>query len=260
MRQETRRRLHGVLAALALSLPGGGALAGYYPMFAAWDQPGGAGSPITLTYSYSNLLDGSIRDGSGTPFDTSLLKNIFETAFRDYAAVLPISFVEVADRGPLPETGEYDPTGLADIRIGQVPHVDDANAYAYFPYSAQSGLAGDIVFNANRSGYNWPSVVFFYSVAQHELGHSLGMGHFVNEDPPATASFAGAAYQGPLIPLVPSMVSALQAVYGAGTGTVTPLAAVPEPQTWIMLLAGLVLVRKACRHRAATGERAHAGS
>lgn len=30
-------------------------------MYASWPQPGGAGSPITLTYSYSSLLDGSIK-------------------------------------------------------------------------------------------------------------------------------------------------------------------------------------------------------
>jgi len=45
----------------------------------------------------------------------------FEQAFADYAAFLPIHFVEMADAGPLPETGQYDPAGLPQIRIGHVP-------------------------------------------------------------------------------------------------------------------------------------------
>lgn len=215
----------------------------YFPIFSTWPQPGGPGSPITLTYSYSNLLDGSIiNSATGQPFAPEILRGAFEAAFRDYSAVLPISFVEVVDHGPLPETGQYDPTGLADIRIGQVPHIDDANAYAYFPGDASNGLAGDIVFNTGRFGFDW-SLVFFYSVAQHELGHSLGMGHAVEDSAQFLAQAnQQAPYNGPVIPLTSQQVQALQAAYGAGTGTVTPLAAIPEPSTWAMLGAGLLLL------------------
>jgi len=154
------------------------AWAGYYPMYASWDQPNGPGLDMTLTYSFSNLFNGDVVDANGQPFSIDIMRSAFEQAFTDYATVLPIHFIEVADAGPLPETGEYDPTGLANIRIGVVPLIDDANAYAYFPQNtATSGLAGDVVFNGERFGLGW-SPIFFYAVAQHELGHSLGMGHY----------------------------------------------------------------------------------
>ncbi|MCP2937196.1 hypothetical protein NK983_31345, partial [Salmonella enterica subsp. enterica serovar Typhimurium] len=44
------------LIALCMAAP---ASAGHFPMYAAWAQPDGPGSAITLTYSFSNLLDGS---------------------------------------------------------------------------------------------------------------------------------------------------------------------------------------------------------
>jgi hypothetical protein len=235
------KRLRRIGAAVACLLSGA-AWGGYYPMYASWPQAGGPGSAITLTYSYGNLLDGSIATFKGESLAVDVLKGAFEQALLDYANVLPIHFVEVADAGPLPETGQYDPTGLAQIRIGQVPNVDDANAYAYFPLDTDtSGLAGDIVFNAQRFGLGW-TPTFFYAVAQHELGHSLGMGHYVDEPATTAASFAGASYTGPLIPLNQGNIDALQGVYGAGVGSVTPLSAVPEPGAWIMLLAGLLLV------------------
>lgn len=216
------------------------ASAGYFPMYSKWEQPGGLGSPITLTYSYINLLDGGILDGTtGDSIPAPMLKSIFETALWDYANVLPIHFIEVIDSGPQPETGQYEPTGLPDIRIGYVPHVDNANAYAYFPNEA-SGLAGDIVFNAERFGFDW-STVLFYAVAQHELGHSLGMGHFLDEDPPTTDLLFGESnYQGPKFPLTVDMLSALQGAYGSGVGSVT--AAVPLPAAFWLFSTALGLL------------------
>lgn len=217
----------------------GVANAGYFPMFATWAQPGGLGSQITLTYSYSNLFDGGIKDfATGEAIPEMALRGAFEAAFWDYANVLPIDFVEVVDNnGPLPETGEYDPTGLADIRIGQVPHVDGANAYAYFPFDENSGLAGDVVFNAERFGNDW-ALSLFYGVAQHELGHSLGMGHFVSDDLVTTTVVSqNANYDGPLFPLHPLTIDALQTAYGVGSGTVSPI---PVPASFWLFASGLI--------------------
>ena len=236
-------RLVPLFAATALGLAAHSARADYYPVYATWPQAGGPGSPITLTYGYSNLFNGSLVDRTtGQPFDTALLKGAFEAALLDYAKVLPISFVEVADAGPLPETGAYDATGLADIRIGVVPSVRGAYAYAYFPSADPGqGLAGDIVFNAASP---W-TPVFFYGVAQHELSHVLGAGHALEGDPPSfTASVPStqqAGYDGPVFDLSIEMTQALQAVYGVGSGTVTPLSAVPEPSAWALVASALGL-------------------
>jgi hypothetical protein len=240
MKRGTKRTLLGAVAlsSAALALP---AAAGYFPMHAAWPQADGPGSAIELSYSFSNLLDGSLRDSTGASLPASLLRSAFEHALWDYAAVLPIHFVERVDAGPLPESGDYDPAGLADIRIGQVAHIDGANAYAYFPYSLTSGLAGDVVFSATRSGAGW-TPLWVYAVAQHELGHALGMGHYVDADPLPDAAFAELTYDGPLFPLDAESVAALQAVYGSGSGSVTPLSAVPEPASALMWTAGALLL------------------
>lgn len=166
--------------------------AGFFPMFSSWEQLGGPGSPFTLTYSFSNLFNGNMFNELGEPLSTNFMRGAFTQAFQDYADVLPINFLEVPDNnGPLPETGDYNPSGLADIRIGQVAHINGANAYAYFPTDVLyadfgdnpvDGLAGDIVFNAQRFGFYW-SEILFYAVAQHEIGHSLGMGHFLDDEP-----------------------------------------------------------------------------
>jgi len=242
------RRLVGALS-LAGLFAAAPAQAGHYPMYASWAQPDGPGSDITLTYSFSNLLDGGLRDAAGAALPVSLLRSAFEQALSDYAAVLPIHFVELADSGPPPETGEYDPAGLADIRVGLVAHISGANAYAYFPFSPASGLAGDIVFNAGRFGAGW-TPLWFYAVAQHELGHSLGMGHYDSGDAPVAASSQFSVYEGPVFALDGEMIVALQGVYGSGTGSVTPLSAVPEPHAWATLLGGLCLVAALARRAA----------
>ncbi|MGC4092015.1 MAG: matrixin family metalloprotease [Polyangiaceae bacterium] len=234
--------------ALLLLIAGGAQGAAHYPVFAAWPQADGPGTPLTLTYSFSNLFDGSLRQArNGETLAESDLRAAFTAALEDYAAVLPIDFVEVADNaGPLPESGEYDPQGFAQIRIGQVAHIEDANAYAYFPMATDtSGLAGDIVFNAARFGAGW-TLSLFYAVAQHEMGHVLGLGHFVDAGQASDDLQQSAAYPGPLFPLDPLAVRTLQQVYGVGSGSVTPI---PVTAPGLLLGSAMLALLSAARRR-----------
>jgi len=214
----------------------------YYPIYSQWDQPDGLGSDITLTYSYNNLLNNSMLDFyTGESIPASKLRGAVEAAMWDYANILPIHFVEIADNGPLPETGEYDPTAMADIRIGQVSHIEGANAYAYFPFE-DSGLAGDIVFNTQRFGNDW-TLSIFYGVTQHELGHSLGMGHALDVEPSNQTqgnSAISTEYTGPFFPLGDEMITALQNTYGVGVGSVTP---VPLPSAFLLFLTAIGVLK-----------------
>ena len=68
-----------------------------------WSQPDGLGSPVNLTYSYDNLLDGSINGISNAD-----IKAAIEEAFEVWSSVAPLNFTEVLD----------DPNNL-QIRIGR---------------------------------------------------------------------------------------------------------------------------------------------
>src|SRR4051812_24978627 len=38
-----------------------------------WPQPGGKGTPITLTYSYQNIFDGALKMPNGQPLAPSII-------------------------------------------------------------------------------------------------------------------------------------------------------------------------------------------
>ena len=144
-----------------------------------WDQPGGLGSTVTITYSYSNLLDGLLPGG----LSILDIRQGIEEALDLWASFAPLKFIEVTDSGPLPNNADtpYAPSDHPDIRFGH--HFIDGDvgrnvlAHAYFP--ASSGLAGDVHFdNGNTWSIGQQAGAFdLIEVAVHEIGHSLGLGH-----------------------------------------------------------------------------------
>lgn len=146
---------------------------------ASWPQPGGRGRPVNITYSYSNILDGSLNGITPTQ-----IQNAVEEALSVWAEVAPLVFTEVADSGPVPDSNEtsYPASGTPNLRFGQ--HEFDGSggvlAHAYFPLNTSTaGLSGDLHFD---NGENWstapgPTVIDFLEVCVHEIGHTLGLNH-----------------------------------------------------------------------------------
>ena len=203
-----------------------------------WAQPGGLGSPITITYSYSNFFDGGM--GSLTE---AQLKAAIEESLGLWAANAPLNFVEVVDSGPPPADTPYAAgPGIPDIRIGH-HFIDGAVgpntlAHAFLPVGGGStGLDGDVHFdngNTWQIGGAGPGIDVL-EVALHELGHSLGLGH--EPTPPAGDDaimnpFYGSRFTGLGTGfLLQDDIDGIQAIYGAGVGSVTPIGGGPGGPT-----------------------------
>lgn len=218
---------------------------------AQWPQPEGPGTPITLTYSYQNLLDGGLKMPNGQPLPTLLIRRSIETAFRLWASVVPVHFVEVADDGLeyFQNSRQHGQLRFRHIYIngpdipGQPP---TTKAQAYFPYGVDP-YAGDVEFdNSDR----WqeagtlpiPDVL---GAATHEIGHTLGLAHTGVQQANMYWIFRRTKGLDDGW-LHPDDIAGIRSIYGAGTGSVTPLFA-PEPATSMMLLFALLLFSAASR-------------
>jgi len=159
-----------------------------------------------------------------------------------WASVVPIHYVEVVDNGL-----DY---GFPGAQYGQIrfkhiyingpdpppPSPPVAKAQAYFPSSGEP-IAGDVFYD---NGDPWqllgelprPDIL---GATIHELGHTLGLGH--TDDPATNMYWIFTRYQGlGTGQLHPDDIAGVQAIYGAGVGSVTPL--VPEPATAALAIGG----------------------
>ena len=200
---------------------------------AYWAQPDGPGSTVTITYSYSNLLDG----GFSTNLSNEEIRATIEEALSIWSTVAPLNFVEIADIGPDPSVADYSVTAAtADIRFGyrSIDGTTGSNilAQTFFPTNTlQSGLAGDIHFDGDNIWSTDPDQgADLLEVSVHEIGHALGLDHELLPTQGGTDAVMNPVYAGRYdglgtAYLLTDDVSEIRSVYGAGGGRVIPLAA-----------------------------------
>lgn len=215
-----------------------------------WPQPGGKNTPVTVTYSYNNFLDGGLKDPMGVSVPAEYLRIVTEEAFGLWASVAPLHFVEVPDVGTpvfsanTAAYNAYPADSFGQIRLNHryINGTDAQNGFAttkalaYFPGNG-GNIAGDIHFD---NGDPWaivgtPSEPDVLGVLVHEIGHTLGIDHTSIEG--AVMNPMALRRMGPGTGvLTADEVAAVQAIYGVGVGSVTPLFRVPEPAAAFLAL------------------------
>jgi Matrixin/PEP-CTERM motif len=212
------------------------------PIGTQWPQSDGPGSPLVITYSYSNLLDGAFL-----MLSAGELRAATEEALSLWASVAPLHFIERSDTGPAPTDNSYEPYAHPAIRFGH--HTSPERAHGFYP-NEFDGLGGDVHF---ATGAPWAigGEFDFLETVVHEVGHALGLGHelvqlsVMNPIPAQRFGRLGSAF------LFPIDVQQIQSIYGAGQGSVSP---VPEPST-LLLVAGGWLGGRLVRRRKTKHER-----
>jgi predicted Zn-dependent protease len=151
-------------------------------------------------------------------------------AFDAWSAVANLIFTQVADPGVGWQSAG---AGAVDIRI--TGHVIDGAfgvlAHAFFPPANGGAAAGDMHFDIAENWTIGNAGFDIFTVAAHEIGHAIGLGH-TNVANSLMNPFYAFSATGPQA----DDILGAQAIYGA------PVAAVPEPATGMLLLLGMGLL------------------
>lgn len=152
------------------------------------------------------------RFGSQAAWQNQYLK-----AAQTWAQYTDLNFHLTADSGAPIGSGSFqqgDPS-LGDIRIGGYDFGSNRLAQAYLPPSANNfSIAGDTQFNTGQSWViNTTGGYDLFTVALHEIGHALGLGH--------STSYSAAMYPyyvGQRLGLDADDSAGIRAIYSNGQG------------------------------------------
>lgn len=163
-----------------------------------WPQPGGVGSPFTLTYSADALYSGGIAGG----MSQVEMRESVSNAFAAWSQHTPITFFE------LPKGG--------DIQIGV------RNLGGRFGEATPPNLGGDVTVDVDQlwasSGRGTVAGIHLTQVLAHEIGHALGLDHTPVQPSLMDASSYRPLYDGETVSLFADDIKGIQTLYGAGTG------------------------------------------
>jgi hypothetical protein len=149
------------------------------------------------------------RFGSAATWENVILK-----AAQTWAAQTNLNFAAVPDNGGDLGSGgdEQGDPGMGDIRVGGCNFGTTTLATAYQPPPVNNySIAGDIQFNTRQNFSTNGSAYDLFTVAAHEIGHSLGLGE---------STVSGAVmygyYKGVKRGLATDDVSGIRSIYSNG--------------------------------------------
>jgi hypothetical protein len=214
-----------------------------WPNSVSCSGTGCQGQPFTINYTIGNILDGTMKFPNETTIPPAQIRQAIEEALGVWTTAVNVNFVEVPS-GPLTQLrfnhvyiNGADPLPPADpIAKAQ------ATCIGY-------GFGCEVQYD---EGDRWQQVGTtpnpdFLGATIHEVGHILGLNH--TNVVGANMYWIFHRFTGPGSgTLFPDDIAGIRQIYGAGQGSVTPIA-VPEPTAGFLLLTAAMGVVASRRRR-----------
>ncbi len=214
--------------------------------------PNCLGKPVTIDYTIGNVTDGTLKMPDGNPLPASIIRASIEKALSFWTTAVNINFVEVPD-GPLTQlrfrhiyiNGPDPPPPADPIAKAQATCLGyGSGCEVQYDESDPWQLSGT---------QSAPDIL---GATIHEVGHIIGMNHtdVVGQNMYWIFHRYSGLDSSELAPAnIPIQfyddIAGIQSIYGAGTGSVTPIG-VPEPTAAFLIAAATMGALRIRRRRA----------